>query len=86
MRYNDFSVLCALNEEERTKYKNSKVNMVDYYRPLNLNQDETYVYTYNVDSDKLEVGTMEDVQKNDTAFARSKAMGTLNEIMVYEKD
>lgn len=86
MRYNDFSVLCALNEEERTKYKNSKVNMIDYYRPLNLNQDATYVYTYNVDANRLEVGTMEDVQKNDTAFARSKAMGTLNEIMVYEKD
>ena len=86
MRYNDLSVLCALNEEERTKYKNSKVNMIDYYRPLNLNQDATYVYTYNVDANRLEVGTMEDVQKNDTAFARSKAMGTLNEIMVYEKD
>lgn len=86
MRYNDFSVLCALNEEERGQYKNSKVNMIDYYRPLKLNQDETYVYVYNVDSEKLEVGTMEDVQKNDTAFVRSKAMGTLNEIMVYDHD
>jgi hypothetical protein len=86
MRYNDFAVLCALNEEERGKYKNSTVNMIDYYRPINLNQDETYIYTYNVDSKKLEVGTMEDVQKNDTAFVRSKAMGTLNEVMVYVED
>ena len=84
MRYNDFAVLCALNESERSAYKNSKVNMIDYYRPVNLNQEATYIYVYNVDSDKLEVGTMEDVQKGDTAFVRSKNMGTLNEIMVYD--
>ncbi|MDO5397204.1 MAG: S-layer homology domain-containing protein [bacterium] len=86
MRYNDFAVLCALNESERSAYKNSKVNMIDYYRPVKLNQEETYIYVYNVDSDKLEVGTMEDVQKGDTAFVRSKNMGTLNEIMVYDHD
>jgi hypothetical protein len=86
MRYNDFAVLCALNEEDRGKYKNSTVNMIDYYRPINLNQDATYIYTYNVDSKKLEVGTMEDVQKSDTVFVRSKGMGTLNEVMVYVED
>lgn len=86
MRYNDFAVLCALNESERSAYKNSKVNMIDYYRPVNLNQEKTYIYVYNVDSKKIEVGTMEDVQKGDTAFVRSKDMGTLNEIMVYDHD
>ena len=86
MRYNDFAVICALNEDERSAYKNSKVNMIDYYRPINLNQDKTFVYVYNVDSDKLEVGTMEDVQKSDTVFVRSKAMGTLNEVLVYDED
>lgn len=83
IRYNDFMCFCALNEEERTQYKNSIVNMMDYYRPFNLVQPKTYIYTYNVDSKRVEIGTMEDVEKNDTVFVRSDSMGDLNEIMVY---
>ncbi len=83
IRYNDFMCFCALNEEERTHYKNSIVDIVDYYRPFNLVQENTYIYTYNVDSKRVELGTMEDIAKNDTVFVRSVEMGELNEIMVY---
>ncbi len=83
IRYNDFMCFCALTEAERTQYKNSIVNIMDYYRPFNLVQENTYIYTYNVDSKRVELGTMEDIAKNDTVFVRSLEMGDLNEIMVY---
>ncbi len=86
MRYNDYMVLCALNEEERNGYANALINMIDYYRPINLNQEETYIYTYNVSTDEVEIGSMDDISKNDIVFVRSKDMGELNEVIVYISD
>ena len=86
MRYNDYMVVCALNENERNGYANSIINMIDYYRPINLNQDNTYIYTYNVHTDEVELGSMDDIAKNDTVFVRSKSMGDLNEVIVYVED
>ena len=90
MKYMDYMVILGLPEEDRLKYASSKsaVSIMDYYRPINLFEN-AYVYVYNVSSkkssSKLELGDMEDVQKGDVCFVRSKKMGELNEIMVYRR-
>ena len=90
MRYMDYMVVLGLNQSDRLKYASSlsPVSIMDYYRPMNLLKN-AYVYVYNVntskDSQKLEVGDMNDIERGDVCFVRSKKMGELNEIMVYVK-
>lgn len=85
MRYLDYMVILGLPQEDRLRYASSSspVNIMDYYRPINLSED-AYIYVYDVKKDEIEVGDIEDVQKGDVCFVRSKKMGELNEIMVYD--
>lgn len=87
MRYMDYMVILGLPESDRLRYAsgNSPVSIMDYFRPINL-LDNAYVYVYDAgtkNGGKLEIGDMDDVQKGDICFVRSKKMGELNEIMVY---
>lgn len=86
LRYMDYMVLLALNQNDRLAYESSSspINIIDYYRPMNLLNASVYVY--NVNSGELELGDMEDVLKSDIVFARSKKMGETNEIMVYVEE
>ena len=83
MRYMDYMVVLGLNERDRLAYESSSspIRIIDYYRPINLLNASVYVYYVN--SDELELGDMEDVQKADIVFTRSKKMGETNEVMVY---
>ena len=88
MRYMDYMVILALPDYDRLRYASgsSPVSIMDYFRPINL-LDNAYVYVYDVnakDANKLEIGDMDDIQKGDVCFVRSKKMGELNEIMVYK--
>ncbi|MCH5213098.1 MAG: S-layer homology domain-containing protein [Oscillospiraceae bacterium] len=90
MRYMDYMIILGLPESDRLKYASSKspVSIMDYYRPMNL-LDNAYIYVYDVSANKgagsVEIGDMEDIQKGDVCFVRSKKMGELNEIMVYHR-
>lgn len=83
LRYMDYMVMLGLNQTDRLRYEGSSspIQIIDYYRPFNLTNASIYVY--NVNRKELELGDMEDVQKADIIFARSKKMGETNEIMVY---
>lgn len=86
LRYMDYMLFLGLNEKDRKSYESGSnpIQIIDYYRPINLLNAN--VYTYNIYTGKLELGDMEDVQKGDSVFVRSKRMGQLNEVMVYIKD
>lgn len=86
MRYMDYMVMLALNKNDRLSYagSSSPIQIIDYYRPINLMNASIYVY--HVKSEKLELGDTEDVLKSDIVFTRSKKMGQLNEVMVYIND
>lgn len=86
LRYMDYMLFLGLNERDRKSYESGSnpIQIIDYYRPINLLNAN--VYTYNIYTGKLELGDMEDVQKGDSVFVRSKRMGQLNEVMVYIKD
>ncbi|MCI5604541.1 MAG: S-layer homology domain-containing protein [Clostridia bacterium] len=82
-RYMDYMLHLGLNNTDRLAYQSSRspIQIIDYYRPINLMKAS--IYTYNVKSRELELGDMEDVLKEDRVFVRSKKMGELNEVMVY---
>ena len=92
MRYMDYMLGLGLNEEERLKYASSSspVSIMDYYRAMNL-VENAYIYVYHIGGSSrkgattVEVGDIEDIQKGDCCFFRSKKMGELNEIMVYQQ-
>lgn len=85
-RFMDYILLLGLNTTDRLAYESSSspIRIIDYYRPINLLNASVYVYYIN--SDELEMGDMEDVQKGDSVFVRSKKMGEVNEIMVYVEE
>lgn len=85
-RYMDYMLNLGLKESEVLGYGSgkSKVQIIDYYRPINLKSAPVYVYYVN--SRELELGDIEDVSKDDYVFVRSKKMGELNEVMVYSFD
>lgn len=85
-RFMDYVLLLGLNMTDRLAYESSSspIRIIDYYRPINLLNASVYVYYIN--SDELELGDMEDVQKGDSVFVRSKKMGEVNEIMVYVEE
>lgn len=85
-RFMDYILLLGLNTSDRLAYESSSspIRIIDYYRPINLLNASVYVYYIN--SDELELGDMEDVQKGDSVFVRSKKMGEVNEIMVYVEE
>lgn len=82
-RYLNYILHLGLNMRDRLAYENSnsKIQIIDYYRPINLTKAPIYVY--NVNKRELELGSVEDVAKGDAIFVRSKKMGELNEVMVY---
>ena len=80
-RYNDYILELGLNQSEREAYANSSINLMDYYRPINM--QKAYIYKFNIADGEVELGDLEDVNKGDTVFVRSKNMGEINEIMVY---
>lgn len=84
-RYMDYMLLLGLNARDRLAYESSSspIQIIDYYRPINLLNASVYVY--NVKSGELELGDMEDVSKDDAVFVRSRKMGELNEVMVYDE-
>ncbi len=84
-RYSDYMLFLGLNQDDRNKYTSSSspVSIMDYYRPFNL-VDNAYIYVYNVKKNELELGDIEDVQKDTVCFVRSKKMGEINEVMVYD--
>lgn len=84
-RYMDYMLFLGMNQEDRSKYakSSSPVSIMDYYRPMNL-KENAYVYVYNPHRNELELGDIEDVQRNSVCFVRSKKMGELNEVMVYD--
>jgi hypothetical protein len=86
LRYMDYMVMLGLNEKDRLSYESSSspIRIIDYYRPINLLNAS--IYTYNVNTGKLDIGDMEDIMKGDYVFARSKKMGEKNEIMVYVEE
>lgn len=85
-RYMDYMLNLGLTESEVLGYGSgkSKIQIIDYYRPINLKNAPVYVY--NVGRRTLELGDMEDISKDDYVFVRSKKMGELNEVMVYSFD
>lgn len=85
-RYMDYVLVLGLNKKDRLTYESgsNKIQIIDYYRPINLLNAS--VYKYNMNTCKLEIGDMEDVSKEDMVFVRSKNMGEINEIMVYVED
>ncbi len=84
-RFSDYMIILGLPTEDRLRYTSSSspVSIMDYCRPINLISN-AYIYVYNVRKDELELGDIEDVQKSDVCFVRSKKMGELNEVMVYD--
>ncbi|MGN1116681.1 MAG: hypothetical protein ACI4TH_08935, partial [Candidatus Ornithomonoglobus sp.] len=84
-RFSDYMIILGLPTEDRLRYTSSSspVSLMDYCRPVNLSSN-AYIYVYNVKKDEIEIGDIEDVQKSDVCFVRSKKMGELNEIMVYD--
>ncbi|MGN0162515.1 MAG: S-layer homology domain-containing protein [Candidatus Ornithomonoglobus sp.] len=84
-RYSDYMLFLGLNQDDRNKYTSSSspVAIMDYYRPFNL-VENAYIYVYNVKKNELELGDIEDVQKDTVCFVRSKKMGEINEVMVYD--
>lgn len=85
-RYMDYILNLGLTESEVLGYDGgkSKIQIIDYYRPINLKN--VPVYVYNVGKRQLELGDIEDISKDDYVFVRSKKMGELNEVMVYSFD
>lgn len=85
-RYMDYILVLGLNKKDRLTYESgsNRIQIIDYYRPINLL--DASVYKYNINTNKLELGDMEDVSKEDMVFVRSKNMGEINEIMVYVED
>jgi hypothetical protein len=85
-RYMDYALLLGLDAADQLKYSagSNKVQIIDYYRPINLLNASIYVYNYK--TKELELGDMEDVLKGDSVFVRSKKMGELNEVMVYTEN
>lgn len=84
-RYSDYMLFLGLNQDDRNKYTSSSspVGIMDYYRPFNLVENAS-IYVYNVKKNELELGDIEDVQKDTVCFVRSKKMGEINEVMVYD--
>lgn len=84
-RYSEYMIFLGLNQDDRNKYTSSgsPVGILDYYRPLNLTEN-AYIYVYNVRKNEVELGDIEDVQRDTVCFVRSKKMGELNEVMVYD--
>jgi hypothetical protein len=78
-------IILGLPQEDRLRYASSSspVSIMDYCRPVNL-LDNAYIYVYDVKKNEVTLGDIEDVQKSDVCFVRSKKMGELNEVMVYD--
>ena len=85
-RYMDYMLNLGLTESEVLGYGDgkSKIQIIDYYRPINLKNAPVYVY--RAGKRELELGDIEDISKDDYVFVRSKKMGELNEVMVYSFD
>lgn len=83
-RFSNYMIILGLPQEDRLRYASSSspVSIMDYCRPINLSSN-AYIYVYNVKKNELELGDIEDIQKSDVCFVRSKKMGELNEVMVY---
>ena len=86
MRYMDYMVVLGLNQRDRSMYESSSspIQIIDYYRPMNLLKSSIYVY--DVKRKEVSVGDTEDVLKSDVVFVRSKKMGEKNEVMVYQNN
>ena len=86
MRYMDYMVVLGLNQRDRSLYESSSspIQIIDYYRPMNLLNASIYVY--DVKQKEVSVGDTEDVLKSDVVFVRSKNMGEKNEVMVYRNN
>jgi hypothetical protein len=84
-RFSDYMIILGLPQEDRLRYASSSspVSIMDYCRPVNL-LDNAYIYVYDVKKNEVTLGDIEDVQKSDVCFVRSKKMGELNEVMVYD--
>lgn len=86
MRYMDYMVVLGLNQRDRSMYESSSspIQIIDYYRPMNLLNASIYVY--DVKRKEVSIGDTEDVLKSDVVFVRSKKMGEKNEVMVYQNN
>lgn len=86
MRYMDYMVVLGLNQRDRSMYESSSspIQIIDYYRPMNLLNASIYVY--DVKQKEVSIGDTEDVLKSDVVFVRSKNMGEKNEVMVYQNN